>query len=108
MTRQFLVLACVVGLEAVASAQAPSASISSFDPEAGVAPIEMVEGRGVKIGEGTTLHPIFGAETGVISNVFYEDTGTNAAGVLRLLGQVGVGSLSGLRLVPSETVTSDE
>jgi hypothetical protein len=61
----------------------------------------MVEGRGVKLGESTSLHPVVGLSTGVSSNVFYEDRDTNAAGVLRLIAQVGAGSLSGLRLAPA-------
>jgi hypothetical protein len=105
MTRQFVLLGLALGLfESLASAEAPSQSISSFDPDASTAPIDMVEGRGVKIGESTTLHPAIGMQTGVLSNVFYEESAAdpNAAGVLRLLGQVGMGSLSGLRLVPAE------
>ena len=108
MTRQFVMLALMLCLPASAMAQSADLSISSFDPENGTAPIDMVEGRGVKVGEGTTLHPVFGAQTGVLSNVFYEDTDTNAAGVLRLMAQVGAGSLSGLRLVPAEVPTSEE
>lgn len=107
MTRQFVrigLLLCL--LEATAFAQSSNLSISSFDPEIGTAPIDMVEGRGVKIGEGTTLHPIVGMQTGVSSNVFYEADNPNAAGVLRLIAQVGAGSLTGLRLVPAETVSS--
>jgi hypothetical protein len=57
-----------------------------------------VEGPGVKIGEGTVVHPVFGMETGVVSNVFYESVDPNAAGVLRLLAQVGTGSLPLSRL----------
>jgi hypothetical protein len=108
MTRLFVMVGCVVCLEGVAAAQSPNLSITSFDPDASTAPIDMVEGRGVKIGEGTTLHPVLGMETGVVSNVFYEETNTNAAGVLRLMGQVGVGSLSGLRLVPTEVDPKEE
>ena len=108
MTRQFVALGLLILLEATASAQAPNLSINSFDPEVSTAPIELVEGRGVKVGEGTTLHPVFGLQTGVLSNVFYEETDTNTAGVLRLIGQVGAGSLSGLRLVPAEVSPSDQ
>jgi hypothetical protein len=103
MTRQFVTaLGLLVLLEATAVAQSPDLSISSFDPDQGTAPIDSVEGRGVKVGEGTTLHPKFGASTGVVTNVFYEEEDTIAAGVLRLSAQVGAGSLSGLRLVPAE------
>ena len=96
MTRQFVrigLLLCL--LEAAAAAQsAPDLSIHSFDPEMSTAPIDMVEGRGVKIGEGTSLYPVVGMQTGVTSNVFYADKNPTAAGVLRLLGQIGAGSLS--------------
>jgi hypothetical protein len=108
MTRQFVTLGLLLALGGTALAQSPNLSISSFDPNQATAPIDMVEGRGVKIGEGTTLHPAFGAQTGVVSNVFYEDTDTNAAGVLRLIAQVGAGSLSGLRLVPAEVTPGSE
>jgi hypothetical protein len=102
MTRLFVMVGCVVCLEGVAAAQTPDLSIASFDPAAGTSPIDMVEGRGVKIGEGTTLHPVFALETGVVENVFFEERNTNAAGMLRLKAQIGVGSLTGLRLVPAD------
>ena len=111
MTRQIaMIAALVLGFTATARAQSSTGglSISSFDPENGVAPIPMVEGTGIKIGEGTTLYPVFGAETGVLSNVFYEDKNPAAAGVLRLMAQIGAGSLAGLRLVPAEVVPSDQ
>ena len=110
MTRQFVTFALVLlCLPATALAQSsPTLSISAFDPEAATAPVDMVEGNGVKIGEGTTLHPIFSAQTGVVSNVFYEESDIHSAGVLRLMAQVGVGSLSGLRLVPAEVTPSDQ
>lgn len=76
-------------------------TIASFDPEQAVAPISIVEGPGWKIGEGTVVHPVFGIETGFVSNVFYQDTNEKPAGVLRLLGQVGMGSLNAQRLNPS-------
>src|SRR5258708_5256413 len=109
MMRLFAALGLLLWLNSSPFAQAtntPNLSISSFDPEVQTAPSDMVEGRGVKIGEGTTLHPVIGMQTGVVSNVFYEDADPNAAGVLRLIAQVGIGSLSGLRLVPAE-VASD-
>jgi hypothetical protein len=52
----------------------------------------------VKVGEGTVLHPIFGVETGFISNVFYEHEDPHPAGLLRLLAQIGSGSLPLSRL----------
>jgi hypothetical protein len=109
MTRQFLTaLGLLLLLEATAVAQSPNLSLSSFDPEQATAPIDMVEGNGIKVGEGTTLHPVFGAQTGVLSNVFYEEADTTAAGVLRISAQVGVGSLTGLRLVPAAVTPSDQ
>jgi hypothetical protein len=86
----------VLGTTAYAQTPTPGADISvaSFDPDAAVAPIAVVQGAGVKVGEGTVLHPVFGIETGVVSNVFYTAQNPLAAGVLRLLAQIGVGSLS--------------
>ena len=67
MTRQFVTaLGLLLLLEAAAAAQATNQSTASFDPDQATAPIEMVEGRGVKIGEGTTVHPAFGAQTGAV------------------------------------------
>lgn len=83
-------MASVAGLLLGASsarAEAPAASATAI-----------VEGPGVKIGEGTVLHPIVGAETGVISNVFREDGGGATSGILRLIGELGIGSLSPQRL----------
>lgn len=108
MTRQFVTLGLLLLLPATALAQSPNLSVSAFDPGQQTAPIDMVEGRGVKVGEGTTLHPAFGAQTGVVSNVFYEESNTVAAGVLRLAAQVGAGSLSGLRLVPAAVSATGE
>jgi len=100
MTRILVSLGFLIGLEAIAAAQgSPSdVSISSFDPEDAVAPVSAVEGRGIKIGEGSVLHPVIGLETGVVSNVFYVPTNTTAAGILRLLAQVGTASNSGERM----------
>lgn len=112
MTRQFVRVGLLVcAMHASAAAQnAPSTdlSINSFNPDVATAPIDMVEGRGVKIGEGTSLYPVIGMQTGLSSNVFYEEANTNAAGVLRLIGQVGAGSLNGLRLVPAEVTPGSE
>jgi hypothetical protein len=57
-------------------------------------PNSVVEGAGVKVGESTVIHPIVGVETGVISNVFYEESGqTNMAGLLRVLAEISTGTL---------------
>ena len=101
MTRLLAAFAVAFALEATAGAQGlnpNNVSISNFNPEDSVAPMSSVEGPGVKVGEGTVLHPVFGIETGVISNVFYESAAANGAGLLRLLAQVGTGSLSQARL----------
>lgn len=104
MSRIFLSLALVAAGTAVASADiSPNGiSISSFDPEDAVAPASTVEGRGVKIGENTILHPVVGFETGFVSNVFYTADNPQAAGVMRLLAQVGAGNLDGIRLTPAD------
>jgi hypothetical protein len=75
-------------------------SAGAFDADDAVAPISIVEGPGVKVGEGTVLHPVFGLETGFNSNVFYQDQNPTGAGVLRLMAQVGAGSLPLTRLAP--------
>lgn len=64
------------------------------------APFALIEGDGIKIAEGTALYPTFGLDTGVVSNVFYEDTSTTPAGVMRLMAGIGTGSLSNARLAP--------
>jgi len=83
-------------------------SIASFNPEDAVAPVSTVEGPGVKVGEGTVLRPVFGAETGFVSNVFYEEADARPAGILRLIAQIGTASLGGDRLHPSATIQSDD
>ncbi len=75
-------------------------AIAGFDPENAVSPISVVQGPGWRVGEGTVVHPTFGAETGFVSNVFY-DQNPQPAGILRLLAQFGAASLSGERLNPS-------
>jgi hypothetical protein len=75
------------------------AAVSASHAEAPAASaVTIVEGPGVKIGEGTVLRPILGVETGVISNVFREEDGGATSGILRLIGEIGVGSLSPQRL----------
>lgn len=65
-----------------------------------VAPVGVVSGDGIRIGEGTVLHPAVGADTGYVSNVFYDDTSTAGAGIFRVIGQIGTSSLSAARLAP--------
>lgn len=59
----------------------------------------IVQGPGIKVGEGTVLHPVVGVETGAISNVFYEDADPTFAGIVRIFAEFGVGSLPDKRLV---------
>ena len=105
MTRLFASLALLLSIEAVASADiSPNElSISTFDPENAVAPVSAVEGPGIKVGEGTVIHPVFGLETGVVSNVFYDAADPRGAGLLRLLAQIGAGSMNGARLTPANS-----
>lgn len=110
MTRFFVGFAVVVALEATAGAQAVNPnnlSIGAFDPDDAIAPNSVVEGHGVKIGEGTVLHPIFGIETGFVSNVFYTADNPQGAGLLRLLAQIGTGSLPDARLAQNTDETGE-
>ena len=62
-----------------------------------------VEGPGYAISEGVVIHPRAGLETGVISNVFYEDTDVVSAPVLRLLAAFALSNIP-----PSDTLALDE
>lgn len=59
-----------------------------------VSPVSIVQGNGYRVGEGTTVYPVLGLETGFVSNVFYDDQAPIGAGLLRVLGEVGIGSLT--------------
>ncbi len=78
-----------------------SSTSSSVNPSSSLAPISIVEGPGIKVGEGTVIHPIVGLETGFISNAFYEDTNPVGAGILRLVVQLATSSLGPDRLAPN-------
>src|SRR5215831_7860608 len=71
-----------------------------MDPTDAMNPVSQVRGAGIKVGEGTIFQPQLGLETGVVSNVFYQNTGAVTAGLLRLLIEVGTGSLPNQRLGP--------
>lgn len=121
MTRQFILGCSILGVAMAAStaraegdAQVATSSgtpgdlsIAAFDPTQAVNPISIVEGPGVKVGEGTVIHPVFGMETGVDSNVFYTQNDPQAAGMLRLMAQVGIASLNQTRLNPTAISSSD-
>ena len=75
------------------------ASSGATDPAAeAVNPVSIVQGTGVKVGESTTIYPQLGVETGFVSNVFYDDKDPIGAGLVRVLGEAGSGSLSPRRL----------
>jgi hypothetical protein len=61
---------------------------------------DVVEGAGIKVAEGTVIHPILGIDTGVVYNVFYEDgsEGPVTAGLVRVTAELALGSLPSERL----------
>ena len=71
-----------------------------------LAPVNIVEGPGIKVGEGTVVHAILGMDLGFVSNVFYEDDpeARRGRGIMRLLAQAGAGSLPAQRLGGSRNV----
>src|SRR5215470_5471235 len=78
----------------------------TLDPNQALNPTALVTGAGIKVGEGTIFQPQVGLETGVVSNVFYTNTNEVAAGLLRLLIEIGTGSLPNQRL--GATTTSND
>jgi hypothetical protein len=83
-----------------------SAASSSPDPALeAVNPVGVVSGSGVKVGESSSIYPILGVESGYVSNVFYVNDNPTAAAILRVLGEIGFGSLS-VRRLTDETGTS--
>ncbi|HEY0194577.1 MAG TPA: hypothetical protein VGC42_25870, partial [Kofleriaceae bacterium] len=76
---------------------------AAMDPGSAVNPISIVNGAGVKVGEGTIIRPQIGIETGVVSNVFYENQNPVAAGLLRVIAELGTGSLPYQRLQARST-----
>jgi len=81
------------------SASNDPAVANTQDPaRAAVSPISIVSGNGVKVGESSTIYPVFGVESGFVSNVFYTDQAPVSAGLLRVLGELGFGSISDRRI----------
>jgi hypothetical protein len=109
MTRLLASVAILMTVAVTAHAQVDpqDMSISAFNPEDAVSPISMVEGPGVKIGEGTVLRPVFGLEVGYISNVFYDNSNPQGSFMLRALAQIGTASLGADRLKPTSPDASD-
>ncbi|MGE0868671.1 MAG: hypothetical protein AB7P03_08920 [Kofleriaceae bacterium] len=94
MKRFALAVGIVSGLATSASAQQPPVA-------------DIVEGGGLKISEGTVLHPVLGIETGIVHNVFYEDSSPILSGMMRVIGEIAVGSLPPERLqAPTEQDSS--
>jgi hypothetical protein len=87
MTRLSLVVVAVLVMGSSALAQSTQVT-------------EVVEGAGIKVGEGTVIHPVLGIESGVVYNVFYESGGETpvASGLLRVIADFSVGSLPSERL----------
>lgn len=84
----------------VAHADPEAAPLDPLDPVRVISPLTLVQGDGVKIGEGTAFYPQVGLESGYESNTFYQANNPTGAGVLRLLVEAGIGSLSKSRLGP--------
>lgn len=113
--KRFGLIVGVVGVVGASEARAEdpdtipgiSEQAPGITPEGALAPISVVEGAGIKVGEGTVLHPIVGLETGYVSNVFYEEGSERGAGIMRLIAQIGTGSLSPQRLAVSGTSPDD-
>lgn len=61
-------------------------------PAGPLAPIALVEGPAIRVNDSTAVYPSIGADTGFVSNVFFQESNTQMAGVFRLLGQLGTGS----------------
>jgi hypothetical protein len=92
-----VVAATLVG-GGVAHADVEQTPLDPLDPVRVVSPLTIVQGDGVKIGEGTSFYPQVGLETGFVSNTFYTNDDPTPSGVLRLLVEGGIGSLSPQRL----------
>lgn len=90
-------IALIVGT-AAAVAYAGPARADSVVGAPGSPDQTIVQGAGVKVGESTVLHPTAGAETGFISNVFFQHEDPRRAGVLRILLELQAASLSNQRL----------
>src|SRR5262249_7365717 len=63
------------------------------DLEDAVNRIAIVGGAAIRVGEGPALPPRLGIETGVVPNVFFQNSSPVTAGLLRILAEVGTGSL---------------
>jgi hypothetical protein len=105
---RLVIIAGLVAISAVAAADDGSAPLSPLDPVRVVSPINVVQGDGVKIGEGTSFYPQIGVETGYVSNMFYTHDNPVDAGLLRFIVEAGAGSLSPQRRQPIATSLENE
>jgi hypothetical protein len=93
--KRFMMIAGATLLGAgVAHADVEPSPLDPLDPVRVVSPLTLVQGDGIKIGEGTAFYPQVGVETGYESNTFFQADNPTGAGVLRLLVEAGIGSLS--------------
>jgi hypothetical protein len=93
----------LLGAPLVAHADDGSAPLDPLNPNVVVSPVTVVQGDGIKVTEGTSIYPQFGIETGFVSNVFYEKESPVGAGLLRIIAEVGAGSLSPQRRKQAST-----
>jgi hypothetical protein len=110
LSRSLAGLGLILGIAASGTAHADDGlppAPTAMDPSSAVNPIAIVSGAGVEVGEGTTLRPQVGLETGMVSNVFYTHDNPVTAGLLRVLAEMGFGSLPTQRLVARST-TEDQ
>lgn len=82
-------------MKRIAIAAALSAALLPASARAQDASI--VEGPGVLVGEGSVLHPIIGADVGMISNVFFEDQAPVTSSILRIHGELDFASAGSAR-----------
>jgi len=85
----------LIGALSVSLLQASTAAAQvTVGNESDVQQVSLVDGPGVKVGEGTVLRPIVSAETGFVSNLFYESTDTTQVAALRIMAALSTGSAS--------------
>ena len=95
-SRLVVAAGCALGISAftsTASAQAQLGASGELSAEGAI-----VEGAGIKAGEGVLIHPSVGLETGFLSNVFFTENNEEAAGILRLLAELHIASLNEARM----------
>jgi hypothetical protein len=101
-----ITLAFGSGVAAAQGIEAPGSPLTDGPALSGE--VQVVDGPGIKVGEGTVLRPVLGVETGIIANLFFEDAEENTAGLIRVIAELGVGSLTDQRLqAPTDESTSE-